>query len=420
MTRVSAVADPAARGWRDRLRLVGPADGSRLAGLDGLRGIAVAYVVLDHAHVDGRLLHIFSIGGTAGVTTFFVLSGFLITSLLLREHDVRGRIDLPAFWGRRALRLLPGLWLWLAVTTLVFWQAGWTQLWFFVNNLVKPALLYYADFEVLRRQLGPVQHTWSLAVEEQFYVVWPLLLIGLMVLVRRRARLAPAALVVVLLALTLLAGWWRLRVGGEPGGALAASRRPDTNAVSLLAGAALAAACRGGWRPPSWCRWLGWPAVVAMLVIPRLPGLATRFSTVNAVLMLTLLAVAAVLACLAPGSRVFTSGPLRSVGAISYGLYLWHVPLMTAYAGGLFRPLGNHRAATSVLIAIGAAAAAYASFVLVERPLMRRYKKRLERVHLTQRPDVSPPPPPSPPAAALATSSGSTATRPAAPPSPRR
>ena len=414
---MSAVAQPAVRGWRDRLRLVGPADGSRLAGLDGLRGIAVAYVVLDHAHVDGRLLHIFSIGGTAGVTTFFVLSGFLITSLLLREHDVCGRIDLPAFWGRRALRLLPGLWLWLAVTTLVFWQAGWTQLWFFVDNLVKPALLYYADFEVLRRQLGPVQHTWSLAVEEQFYVVWPLLLIGLLLLVRRRARLAPAALVVVLLVLTLVAGWWRLRVGGEPGGALAASRRPDTNAVSLLAGATLAALCRGGWRPPSWCVWLGWPAVAAMLVIPRLPGLATRFSTVNAVLMLTALAVAAVCACLAPGSRVFTSGPLRSVGAISYGLYLWHFPLMTAYAGGFFRPLGSHRAATSVLIAIGAALAAYASFVLVERPLMRRYKKRLERVHLTQQPEVSPPAPARD--QALVTSSGPPTRPPAAPPSPR-
>jgi peptidoglycan/LPS O-acetylase OafA/YrhL len=381
----AAHATPAERppSVRERLRLVGPADGSRLAGLDGLRGIAVAFVVLDHAHVDGWLWHIFSIGGTAGVTTFFVLSGFLITSLLLREHDVRSRIDLPAFWGRRALRLLPGLWLWLAVTTLVFWLAGWSQLGYFVDNLVKPAVLYYADFEVLRRPLGPVQHTWSLAVEEQFYLVWPLLLIGLLLLVRRwRARLGPTALVVVLLALTVVAGWWRLRVGEQPGGLLAATRRPDTNAVSLLAGATLAAVTRGGWRPPSWCAWLGWPVVVAMLVVPRLPGLTHRFTTVNAVILLTVLAVLA----LATSSTVFTSRALRSVGAISYGLYLWHFPLMTAYAGEVFRPLGNHRAATSVLIALGAAVAAYLSFVLVERPLMRRYKRRLERVHLTARP----------------------------------
>jgi len=387
---VTAVVDVAraapAHGWRERLRLVGPADGSRLAGLDGLRGVAVAYVVLDHAHVDERLFHIFSIGGAAGVTTFFVLSGFLITSLLLREHDVRGRVDLPAFWGRRALRLLPGLWLWLAVTTLVFWQAGWSQLWYFVNTLVKPALLYYADLEVLRRPLGPVQHTWSLAVEEQFYLVWPLLLIGLLMVTRRRARTAPVALAVALFALTLVAGWWRLRVGAQPGGEFGATRRPDTNAVALVAGATLAAVYRTGWRPPSWCGWLGWPAVVAMLVIPRLPQTTSVLTPVNAVPLLVVLALVAVCACLAAGSTTFTSWPLRCVGAVSYGLYLWHFPLMTAYAGGVFRPLGDHRATTSVLIAIGALVAAYASFVLVERPLMRRYRKRLERVHLTSRP----------------------------------
>ena len=90
---------------------------------------------------------------------------------------------------------------------------------------------------------------------------------------------------------------------------------------------------------------------------------------------------------------------------------------MTAYAGGFFRPLGTHRATTSVLIAIGAALAAYASFVLVERPLMRRYKKRLERVHLTQQPEVSPPVPARD--EALVTSSGPTTRRPSAPPSPR-
>ena len=371
-------------GWRERLSVIGPVDGSRLAGLDGLRGIAVAYVVLDHAHVDGRLYRIFSIGGTAGVTTFFVLSGFLITSLLLREYDLRGRIDLLAFWGRRALRLLPALWLWMAVVTLVFWRAGWSELWYFLDRLVKPTLLYYSDFEVLRRPLGPVGHTWSLAVEEQFYLVWPLLLIaGLFVLRRWGRRVAPLTLTIVLVAMTVLGAWWRLRVGSQPGGTLAATRRPDTNAVSLVAGAALAAAWRTGWRPPGWWAWLAWPAVVAMLVVPRLPMMRSVLDPVNAVVLLTALALVAVCGCLAAGSTTFTSWPLRAVGAVSYGFYLWHFPLISAYAGGVFRPLGTQRAITSVLVAMGTLVIAYLSFVLVERPLMRRYKKRLERVHLT-------------------------------------
>ena len=371
-------------GWRERFSVAGPVDGSRLAGLDGLRGIAVAYVVLDHAHVDGRLYRIFSIGGTAGVTTFFVLSGFLITSLLLREHDLRGRIDLPAFWGRRALRLLPALWLWMAVVTLVFWQAGWSELGYFLDRLVKPTLLYYSDFEVVRRPLGPVGHTWSLAVEEQFYVVWPLLLIVLLLALRlSRRTVGPVALTVVLLVLALVAAWWRMRVGSEPGGQLAATRRPDTNAVSLLAGATLAAATRAGLRLPPWVAWLAWPAVVAMLVIPRINPFRSWLDPVNAVLLLTVLALVAVCGALAAGSTTFTSWPLRAVGAVSYGFYLWHFPLISAYAGGVFRPLGTQRAFTSVLIAMGALVIAYLSFVFVERPLMRRYKKRLERVHLT-------------------------------------
>ena len=383
MAPVSAAGVRARPGWRERLWVVGPVDGSRLAGLDGLRGIAVAYVVLDHAHVDGRLFRIFSIGGAAGVTTFFVLSGFLITSLLLREHDLRGRIDLPAFWGRRALRLLPALWLWMAVVTVVFWRAGWTELGYFLDRLVKPTLLYYSDFEVVRRPLGPVSHTWSLAVEEQFYLVWPLLLVLMLLALRRWRSVRSLALTVVLLVLTVVAAWWRLRVGSEPGGMLAATRRPDTNAVSLLAGAVLAAATRAGLRLPSWVAWLAWPAVMAMLVIPRLNPFRHWLDPVNAVLLLTVLAVVAVCGALAAGSTTFTSWPLRSVGAVSYGLYLWHFPLISAYAGGFFRPLGTHRATTSVLVAMGSLVIAYLSFVFVERPLMRRYKRRLERVHLT-------------------------------------
>ncbi len=371
---------------RRRLALVGPVDGSRLAGLDGLRGIAVLYVVLDHAHVDRSLHRIFSIGGAAGVTTFFVLSGFLISSLLLREHDVHGRVDLPAFWGRRALRLLPALWLWLAVLTLVFWRAGWTELGFFLDELVKPVFFYYSDFAVLNRGLGPVGHTWSLSVEEQFYLLWPPLLLALLWATGRRpGRTGPRLLTVVLVLLALVGAWWRLKVGQQPDGELISPRRPDTNAVSLVAGAAVAAAVRSGWTPPAAMRFLAWPAVLGMLVIPRVEPVQGALHPTNAVLLLTVLALVTVTGCLAPGSRAFTSTPLRSVGAVSYGFYLWHFPLMTAFTGGLFQPFGDREVVTNVTIAFGALVVAYASFVLMERPLMRRYRGRLERVHLGTR-----------------------------------
>ena len=123
--------------------------------------------------------------------------------------------------------------------------------------------------------------------------------------------------------------------------------------------------------------------VLAMLVVPRLPPMRSVLDPVNAVLLLTALALVAVCGVLAAGSSAFTFWPLRAVGAVSYGFYLWHFPLIAAYAGGVFRPLGTHRAATSVLIAVGALVIAYLSFVFVERPLMRRFKKRLERAHLS-------------------------------------
>ncbi|HEX8496355.1 MAG TPA: acyltransferase [Actinomycetales bacterium] len=379
------VAAPTRSAWRERLSVVGPVDGSRLAGLDGLRGIAVAYVVLDHAHVDTWLYRIFSIGGAAGVTTFFVLSGFLITSLLLREHDVHGRIDLPKFWGRRALRLLPAMWLWLAVITVVWVWAGWSQLGFFLDELVKPVFFYYSDFAVLERGLGPVAHTWSLSVEEQFYLVWPIVLLGALWLTGRRpGRPGERALVILLLVLTLVGAWWRLKVGDQPRGELISPRRPDTNAVCLVAGATVAALLRSGWKPPARLSWLAWPAVIAMLVVPRVEPVQGMLHPTNAVILLTVLALMALVGCLAAGSRVFTAWPLRAVGAVSYGFYLWHFPLMAAYAGGQFRPIGNHRAATSILIAIVSLGIAYLSFVLLERPLMRRYRGRLERVSLAR------------------------------------
>ena len=158
--------------------------------LDGIRAVAVALVLLDHGGIPGLA------GGFIGVDMFFVLSGFLITSLLLEELDRTGRIDLTGFWARRARRLLPALLVMVlavgfaheyfppdAVQRLrddavaaFFWMANWN----FVSQ--------DSDYFTQGGNPSPLQHTWSLGVEEQYYILWPLLVLGAAALVAARAR----------------------------------------------------------------------------------------------------------------------------------------------------------------------------------------------------------------------------------------
>ncbi|WP_237769837.1 acyltransferase, partial [Kytococcus sp. HMSC28H12] len=167
--------------------------------VEGLRAIAVLSVMAYHAGLP------LVTGGFAGVDVFFVLSGFLITGQLLKEVDRTGRVDLPAFYGRRAKRLLPaattvlivtGLLTWLVLPATRFKEIAWD---------IALSALYVVNWRLADRSVdylaedslpSPVQHYWSLAVEEQFYVVWPLvlLLVGLFV-TRTRLPLAPVATV---------------------------------------------------------------------------------------------------------------------------------------------------------------------------------------------------------------------------------
>ncbi|RQX06450.1 acyltransferase family protein, partial [Micromonospora globispora] len=208
--------------------------------LDGVRALAVAAVLAFHGGVAALP------GGFLGVDAFFVLSGFLITSLLLAEHRDAGRIDLVAFWGRRVRRLLPALLLVLVVVLLVSRQLmPGTELGALRWDALA-ALGYVANWRMANRggdyfaatgSPSPLQHTWSLGIEEQFYLVWPLLLIVLLAWAARRRRLGVALLVILV---------------GAVGSALAAALLfapdavdrvyygTDTRAVALLVGAALA------------------------------------------------------------------------------------------------------------------------------------------------------------------------------------
>ena len=248
--------------------------------LDGVRAIAVALVLLSHGGIPGVA------GGFIGVDVFFVLSGFLITSLLLDELDFTGRIDLLGFWRRRAKRLLPALLLMVlavAAVSALFPPDAVARL----RDDAVAAFAWIANWSFIARQTdyftdggtaSPLQHTWSLGVEEQYYFVWPLLLIAvaavLAAVARRRQRLLMQntmhLAVFALAAVGALASVVASVVMVSDGALTRVYFGTDTRAQALLIGAAAAALlvrdwpsltagrCRGPGRVGrEWCRFSG-------------------------------------------------------------------------------------------------------------------------------------------------------------------
>jgi peptidoglycan/LPS O-acetylase OafA/YrhL len=265
--------------------------------------VAILLVVLDHAGIRA-----FRGAGGVGVTLFFVLSGFLITGLLLREHDRSDRIELRAFYVRRARRLLPALIVLLAVTvayygTIAVPTAVVTIL--YIANVPAGGSHSYLFF--------PLHHMWSLAVEEQFYLVWPAA--TLLVL---RLRRGPQRLVAALLGLTLAC--LVLRAGGYVAwGYDWTYRSTPANLFPLVAGATLAAWVRSSaWRASRLLGVLGLLVLVAATFAPVTAGndwmvVRTTVSVVGAILLLT------------RSDPWMRFAPLRYCGRVSYGWYLWHV-----------------------------------------------------------------------------------------------
>ena len=339
-------------------RYVSPGRG--IAALDGVRAIAVALVLADHGGVPGMS------GGFLGVDVFFVLSGFLITSLLLDEVGRTGRIGLKSFWIRRARRLLPALIVMvLAVVTArelfaaeatanlrdeavaaLFWMSNWL----FVAQ--------HTDYFSQGAPPSPLQHTWSLAVEEQYYLLWPLMVTavvaGLAALAYRRGTpLTPRALRTAVFVLAC-AGVLASAAASITLAADASLNRvyfgTDTRVQALLVGAAAAALVVQDWRGLAagvtvlrsrWTRWTArlLPAlglVVLVLAAHSATGSAEEFR--HGLLIVVAVAAVLVIAPVAldqdgPVARLLSAGPLVGLGAISYGVYLWHWPIFLLVNG---------------------------------------------------------------------------------------
>jgi peptidoglycan/LPS O-acetylase OafA/YrhL len=320
--------------------------GDRLAyqpALDGLRAVAVVAVLVFHAGFG------WAQGGWLGVSTFFTLSGFLITTILLQGTRQDPPVPLRLFWARRARRLLPAAWLTLA-GVLVFGAtvADATQL-SRLRGDVLAALAYVANWRFvfsgesyaeLFRSPSPVLHFWSLAIEEQFYFLYPAALLGVLYLLHRsrRGRRAPrrdVRLAAVLAAGAVTSTIW-LAIGAE--GSDSFDRLyygTGTRMAELLTGAVLGALV--GARPvlvhPGRRRVagaLGLPALAILVVAYSTAAIDERWVFRGGLQVVALLGATVVLAALQPGSlvqRTLSWEPLRRLGLVSYGVYLFHWPI---------------------------------------------------------------------------------------------
>jgi len=369
-------------------------DQKYLPGLDGLRAVAVATVVAYH------LGYGWAQGGLLGVGVFFTLSGYLITDILLGQWASAGRLRLGDFWLRRARRLLPALFVMLAAVAVWVTAFARSQLPGFRGDVVASALYvsnwwyiaqhasYYAQFA----PPGVLDHLWSLAVEEQFYLVWPwLALFGVWAVGRRRGsgsgrlrrgeRWGLAAGTLVLAAVSAIVMARLYRPGLDP---TRVYEGTDTRAFGLLIGAALAAVWptrRTAPLPARARRVLDAAGVAGLVIVGLLVWRTNEYSPLMFRGGLVLLSVATALAVAAvavPGSRLGQAlgwRPLRWLGVRSYGVYLWHYPVILlaapAAGAGLAGGPAGLSAPRAVACTVASVALAAASWRFVEEPVRR-------------------------------------------------
>ncbi len=337
--------------------------------IEGLRAIAVILVLLDHAGLAQVS------GGYVGVDVFFVLSGFLITGLLLKEARETGSISIGSFYARRARRLLPAATLVLIVTVLLSYEvfgqlranrvaedARWAAL--FASNL--RSIQQGTDYLGAQQEPSPLQHFWSLAVEEQFYFVWPLLILLLVSV----GKGIPIRLKLGVTLSLMIAASFAYSVHLTSVDRTTAYFSPLPRASELAAGALLAVLSP----------WL--------LKVPRMAGVVASWAGVAVILWAAVtfdahtvfpgaaiaVPVAGALLAVAGGSIAPQGGaevllarsPIQWTGKMSYGIYLWHWPVILLAAGFAGREMSVQE---NLLLYVPALAIAAVTFSIIEDPI---------------------------------------------------
>jgi peptidoglycan/LPS O-acetylase OafA/YrhL len=342
--------------------------------LDGLRAIAVILVICYHMgfHLDQ--------GGFIGVDVFFVLSGFLITSILLRELDKHSGVGFKNFYARRALRLFPVLAVVLAACLLACLVAP-HQVWARPTLSGLPFVVAYASnwalvFSSNQHALGLLGHTWSLAVEEQFYLIWPLIFVAVLARVTNRRAIA-----YVLLALAAIESIYRYLMLTHGVIGYRASESLDLRSDGLLVGCALAFLLATRVPRPSTVRARRLGIALAIAAFAILGGVALSVPEVAGArgalgLTAAVAATAIIIWHLITSEpsflhRALAIPPMVWVGRRSYGLYLWHLPIIILVAGTALARIPH----VSLIEFVSFFVIAGLSYRFIEQPFLRRKER---------------------------------------------
>lgn len=339
--------------------------------IEGLRAVAVGLVLLYHAGVDHFA------GGFVGVDVFFVISGFLITGLIVREIERTGRLSLLNFYARRAKRLLPASSLVLVFSAVVAYALlPVTQRTIFGGDVVA-ASLYVVNWVFANRSVdylaegvavSPVQHFWSLAIEEQFYIVWPLLIVlGVLVARHRGVRLRPT-LALGLVAVVLPSLIWSIHVSGATPTAFFVS---TTRLWELGVGAAVALGTPWWVRVPrrvaGMASLLGILAILSSAVILNAAVIWPGWWATIPVVGTAAVIIGGHLGVDSLAYRFLSLRPAVWIGGLSYSLYLWHWPMLVGAAA----MWGDLRTIHGLAVVAASFVPAWLSYRVVENPVRR-------------------------------------------------